>query len=78
MQNDLWFGKYRIQKVLKRHEDTIVYLAEHISLHSLCILKKIDKKSPLCRGLYQEAKVLSSIHQSHVSLISLKLRVLLV
>lgn len=66
MQNDLWFGKYRIQKELKRHEDTIVYLAEHISLHSLCILKKIDKKSPLCKGLYQEAKILSSLHHASI------------
>lgn len=66
MQNDLWFGKYRIQKELKRHEDTIVYLAEHISLHSLCILKKIDKKSPLFRGLYQEAKILSSLHHASI------------
>lgn len=66
MQNDLWFGKYRIQKELKRHEDTIVYLAEHISLHSLCILKQIDKKSPLCKGLYQEAKILSSLHNAAI------------
>ncbi len=66
MQNDLWFGKYRIQKEIKRHEDTIVYLAEHISLHSLCILKQIDKKSPLYRGLYQEAKILSSLHNTSI------------
>ncbi len=66
MQNDLWFGKYRIQKELKRHEDTIVYLAEHISLHSLCILKQINKKSPLCKGLYQEAKILSDLHHASI------------
>ncbi len=66
MQNDHWYEKYRIQKELKRNKDTIVYLAEHISLQSLCILKQIDKKSPLCRGLYQEAKILSSLHSASI------------
>lgn len=66
MQNELWFGKYRIQKELKRNEDTIVYLAEHISLHSLCILKQMRKKSPLCSSLYHEAEILSGLNHSSI------------
>ena len=69
MQEEIWFGKYRIQKLLGQGGTAKVYLAEHIKLNSYRAIKIISKKHPLYDLLRNEAMILKNLRHSCIPII---------
>lgn len=61
MYNCFWFHQYRKMSVLYHHHDTIVYLAQHVKLLDLCIIKQISRKSSYYDQGLMEAMILKSL-----------------
>lgn len=64
MQQEIWFNKYRIVKVLGRGGTATVYLAEHIRLNTYRAIKCIKKNSPYYEQQLKEAQILKILKHS--------------
>ncbi|MDF2609931.1 MAG: hypothetical protein K0R92_1405 [Lachnospiraceae bacterium] len=69
MENLIWFGKYKVIKLLGRGGSSEVYLAEHIKLNVLRAIKRISKNSILHEQLLKEAHILKDLNHSLVPII---------
>jgi serine/threonine-protein kinase len=69
MQQEIWFQKYRIIKLLGRGGTAEVYLAEHIKLNSYRAIKCISKKHPLYELQRNEALLLKNLKHSCIPII---------
>ena len=69
MQEEIWFGKYRIQKLLGQGGTAKVYLAEHIKLNSFRAIKYISKHHPLYKLQLKEAQILKDLKHSCIPII---------
>lgn len=61
MQQEIWFQKYRIIKLLGSGGTARVYLAEHIKLNSYRAIKFISKNHPLYDLQHKEAFILKNL-----------------
>jgi serine/threonine-protein kinase len=64
MQQEIWFHKYRIVKLLGKGGMARVYLAEHIVLNSFRAIKFISKKYPQYNQQRKEAQILKNLKHS--------------
>lgn len=69
MQQEIWFHKYRIIKLLGRGGTAKVYLAEHIILNSYRAIKCISKNHPLYELQRKEAQILKNLKHSCIPII---------
>lgn len=69
MQQEIWFHKYRIVKLLGRGGTAKVYLAEHILLNSFRAIKCISKNNPLYELQRKEAQILKNLKHSCIPII---------
>lgn len=69
MENQIWFLKYRIIKKLGRGGSSEVYLAEHIKLKALRVIKQISKGTKYHDQLLQEAHILKNLNHSSIPVI---------
>ena len=69
MQQEIWFHKYRIIKLLGRGGTAKVYLAEHIALNSYRAIKCIPKNHPLYELQHKEAQILKNLKHSCIPII---------
>ncbi len=69
MQQEIWFQKYRIIRLLGRGGTAEVYLAEHIKLNSYRAIKCISKKHPLYELQRNEALLLKNLKHSCIPII---------
>jgi serine/threonine-protein kinase len=69
MQEEIWFGKYRILKLLGQGGTAKVYLAEHIKLNSFRAIKYISKHHPLYKLQLKEAQILKDLKHSCIPII---------
>lgn len=69
MQQEIWFQKYRIIKLLGSGGTARVYLAEHIYLNSYRAIKCIFKNHPLYNLLRKEAFILKNLKHSCIPII---------
>lgn len=69
MQQEIWFQKYRIIKLLGSGGTARVYLAEHIKLHSYRAIKFISKNHPLYDLQHKEAFILKNLHHFCIPII---------
>ncbi|NLL73883.1 MAG: serine/threonine protein kinase [Clostridiales bacterium] len=69
MQQEIWFDKYRIIKLLGSGGTAEVYLAEHIKLHSFRAIKYISKHHPLYKSQLKEAQILKELKHSCIPII---------
>ncbi len=69
MQQEIWFQKYRILRLLGRGGTAEVYLAEHIKLKSYRAIKCISKKHPLYDLQRNEALLLKNLKHSCIPII---------
>lgn len=69
MQQEIWFHKYRIIKLLGSGGTAEVYLAEHIKLHSFRAIKYISKLHPLYKLQLKEAQILKDLKHSCIPII---------
>lgn len=69
MQQEIWFQKYRIIRLLGRGGTAEVYLAEHIKLKSYRAIKCISKKHPLYEFQRNEALLLKNLKHSCIPII---------
>ncbi|MDF2541944.1 MAG: hypothetical protein K0S47_1662 [Herbinix sp.] len=69
MQQEIWFHKYRIIKLLGRGGTAEVYLAEHIKLNSYRAIKCISKNHPLYDLQLKEAHILKNLKHSCIPII---------
>ncbi|MBH1940709.1 serine/threonine protein kinase [Mobilitalea sibirica] len=69
MQQEIWFQKYRIVKLLGTGGTAKVYLAEHILLNSYRAIKFISKNHPLYNLQQKEAKILKNLSHSSIPII---------
>lgn len=68
MCNRIFFHQYRELKVLYQHQDTIVYLTQHVKLLNLCVIKQINKGSAYFYQGLMEAKLLKGLHHAGIPL----------
>ncbi len=68
MCNRILLQQYLILKVLYQHQDTIVYLAQHVKLLNLCVIKQINKESTFFYQCFMEAKLLQALHHNGIPL----------
>ena len=64
MQQEIWFNKYRIIRILGRGGTAKVYLAEHIKLNSHRAIKCLSKNSPFYELQLKEAQILKNLKHS--------------
>lgn len=69
MQQEVWFGKYRIHGLLGKGGTAKVYLAEHIKLNSYRAIKCISKTHPLYDLQRNEALILKNLKHSCIPII---------
>lgn len=69
MQQEIWFQKYRIIKLLGSGGTAKVYLAEHIKLNSYRAIKCISITHPLYNLLRKEAFILKNLEHSCIPII---------
>lgn len=69
MQQEIWFGKYKILSLLGRGGTAEVYLAEHIKLNSYRAIKFISKNHPLYQLQRNEAFILKNLKHSCIPII---------
>lgn len=69
MYNRIWFHEYQEMGVLYRHHDTIVYLAQHVKLLNLCVIKQINKGSTYFDQGLMEARILKSLQHNGIPLL---------
>ena len=69
MQQEIWFNKYRIIKLLGRGGTAKVFLAEHIKLNSYRAIKCISKNHPLYELQRKEAQILKNLKHSCIPII---------
>ncbi|HWT26546.1 MAG TPA: serine/threonine-protein kinase, partial [Mobilitalea sp.] len=69
MQQQNWFGKYRILGLLGKGGSAEVYLAEHIKLNSFRAIKFISKNHPLYQLQCKEASILKNLKHSCIPII---------
>lgn len=69
MENQIWFHKYRIIQKLGRGGSSEVYLAEHIKLKALRVIKQISKNTNYHDQLLQEAHILKDLNHSCIPII---------
>lgn len=69
MQQEIWFDKYRIIKLLGSGGTAQVYLAEHIKLNSFRAIKYISKHHPLYKLQLKEAQILKDLKHSCIPII---------
>ncbi len=69
MQQEIWFQKYRIIRLLGRGGTAKVYLAEHIKLNSFRAIKCLSKKHPLYELQRNEALLLKNLKHSCIPII---------
>ncbi len=65
----IWTEKYKCLSILKKHEATTVYLAEHISLKQPRIIKQIPKCSSRWQELYSEAQLMKQFHHPGIPVV---------
>ncbi|MDD5934477.1 MAG: serine/threonine-protein kinase [Clostridiales bacterium] len=61
MHDQIWFQEYRKISLLCNHQDTIVYLAEHVKLLDKYVIKQVKKNSISYQQAIMEAKLLQSL-----------------
>jgi serine/threonine-protein kinase len=69
MQQEIWFHKYRIVKLLGRGGTANVYLAEHILLNAFRAIKCISKNHPLYELQRKEAQILKNLKHSCIPIV---------
>lgn len=69
MQQEIWFHKYRIMRLLGKGGNAEVYLAEHIKLNSFRAIKCISKTHPLYDLQCKEALILKNLKHSCIPII---------
>lgn len=69
MQQEIWFQKYRIIRMLGRGGTAKVYLAEHVRLNSFRAIKCISKNHPLYELQLKEAHILKNLKHSCIPII---------
>ncbi len=69
MQQEIWFQKYRIIRLLGRGGTAKVYLAEHIRLNSYRAIKCLSKDHPLYELQLKEAQILKNLKHSCIPII---------
>ena len=69
MNQEIWFHKYKILKLLGRGGTAAVYLAEHIILKSYRAIKVISKNHPLYNLQRNEAFILKNLKHSCIPII---------
>jgi len=69
MQQEIWFHKYRIIKLLGSGGTAKVYLAEHILLNSFRAIKCISNNNPLYELQRKEAQLLKNLKHSCIPII---------
>ena len=69
MQQEIWFQKYRIIRLLGRGGTAKVFLAEHIRLNSYRAIKCISKNHPLYESQLKEAQILKNLKHSCIPII---------
>ena len=69
MQQEIWFGKYRIIRLLGSGGTARVYLVKHILLDSYRAIKCISNKNPLYEQLKNEALLLKNLKHSCIPII---------
>ena len=69
MPQEIWFGKYRVIKLLGRGGTAKVYLAEHIKLNSLRAIKHISRYNPLYKLQLREAQILKDLRHPCIPII---------
>ena len=69
MQQEIWFQKYRIIRLLGRGGTAKVYLAEHIRLNSYRAIKCVSKNHPLYNLQLKEAQILKNLKHSCIPII---------
>lgn len=65
----IWFGKYKIIKLLGEGATAKVYLAEHILLNQLRAVKTISKKLESYEQIKQEAQLLIQLKSPYIPLV---------
>lgn len=66
MCSQIWFQEYREITVLCNHQDTIVYLAQHVKLLDKFVIKRIKKDSFAYQQAIMEAKLLQSLQHPFI------------
>ncbi len=69
MQQEIWFQKYRIIRLLGRGGTAKVYLAEHIRLKSHRAIKCLSKTHPFYDSQLKEAQILKNLKHSCIPII---------
>ncbi len=69
MQQEIWFGKYRILHLLGSGGTARVYLAQHIKLNSYRAIKCISKNNPLYDLQRNEAFILKNLKHPGIPII---------
>ena len=69
MQQEIWFQKYQILKLLGRGSTAKVYLALHIKLNSYRVIKFISKNHPNYNLQHKEALILKNLQHSCIPII---------
>jgi eukaryotic-like serine/threonine-protein kinase len=69
MQQEIWFHKYRIIKLLGRGGTAKVYLAEHVKLNSFRAIKCISKNHPLYDLQRKESQILKTLKHSCIPIV---------
>jgi serine/threonine-protein kinase len=69
MQEEIWFDKYRIIKLLGQGGTAEVYLVEHIKLNSFRAIKHIAKHHPLYKLQLKEAQILKDLKHSCIPIV---------
>jgi serine/threonine-protein kinase len=68
-QEEIWFDKYRIIKLIGQGGTAEVYLAEHIKLNSYRAIKHISKHHPLYKLQLKEAQILKDLKHSCIPIV---------
>lgn len=66
MCSQIWFQEYREIAVICNHQDTIVYLAQHVKLLDKFVIKRIKKDSLAYQQAIMEAKLLQSLQHPSI------------
>ncbi len=69
MQEEIWFQKYRIIRLLGRGGTARVYLAEHVKLNSYRAIKCLSKNHPLYELQLKEAYILKNLKHPCIPII---------
>ena len=65
----IWFGKYRVLRMLGEGASSQVYLVEHLKLQTYRAMKRISKAHPLLSQFRLEANLLKSFHHPSIPII---------